>query len=307
MRPSSRSSRRRRCRRLSPRRWRSSTSSRHGSSGLARLETARPSATATCVLAACWRHVGAPDDPPDHEDHNQGGDHEAPHRHHHRRRSLDRHVPRPERHGARRGEDQARLARRAERRSLRAARAALVLCGRSPPQAHLQGALASLNHGGGTGRPRVRRARRLPRWLFRPWLDFCPLSLLLVGVLRQTERRMRDCRFSSDAIAPRPAWPLLGLPRCHTATSDYLGSSATKRVAAISDLRGSSRTAVAALVAEPDLVADGANSLGVALPVREAASEAQAAIDSTGLARRTAPGGDPTTRLNARANAASER
>ena len=42
-------------------------------------------------------------------------------------------------------------------------------------------------------------------------------------------------------------------------------------------------------------------------PRREAASEPQAAIDSTGLARRTAPGGDPTTRLNARAKAASER
>ena len=40
---------------------------------------------------------------------------------------------------------------------------------------------------------------------------------------------------------------------------------------------------------------------------REAASEAHAAIDPTGLARRRAPGGDPTTRLNARANAASER
>jgi len=73
-------------------------------------------------------------------------------------------------------------------------------------------------------------------------------------------------RFSSDAIAPRPAWPLLHLPRCHTATSDYLGSSATNRVAAISDLRVSSRTAVAALVAEPDLVVDGANSLGLLCP-----------------------------------------
>ena len=73
-----------------------------------------------------------------------------------------------------------------------------------------------------------------------------------------------------------------------------------------------------ALVAErPDLVADGANSLRLPCPwkssryvapsAREAASEGQAAIDSTGLARRTAPGGDPTTRLNARANAASER
>jgi hypothetical protein len=37
------------------------------------------------------------------------------------------------------------------------------------------------------------------------------------------------------------------------------------------------------------------------------ASESQAAIDSTGPARRTAPGGVPITRLNARANAASER
>jgi hypothetical protein len=53
-------------------------------------------------------------------------------------------------------------------------------------------------------------------------------------------------------------WPLLHLPRCHTATRDYLGSSATNRVVAISDLRGSSRAAVAALVADADLVADGA-------------------------------------------------
>ena len=45
----------------------------------------------------------------------------------------------------------------------------------------------------------------------------------------------------------------------------------------------------------------------VAPSAREAASESQAAIDSTGPARRTTPGGVPITRLNARANAASER
>ena len=64
-------------------------------------------------------------------------------------------------------------------------------------------------------------------------------------------------------------------------------SSATNRGAAIPDPVESSRH--------------------VAPSAREAASEGQAAIDSTGPARRTAPGGDPTTRLNARANAASER
>jgi hypothetical protein len=48
------------------------------------------------------------------------------------------------------------------------------------------------------------------------------------------------------------------------------------------------------------------NSAIAFLP-RESASEAQAAVGSTGVARRAAPGGDPTTRLNARAKAASER
>ena len=73
-----------------------------------------------------------------------------------------------------------------------------------------------------------------------------------------------------------------------------------------------------ALVAgRPDLVADGVNFLGLPCPLkssryvapsaREAAREGHAVIDSTGPARRAAPGGDPTTRLNARANAASER
>ena len=67
----------------------------------------------------------------------------------------------------------------------------------------------------------------------------------------------------------------------------YVGSSATNRGAAI-----------------PDPVEVLAVSRVVSA---KAAGGGQAAIDSTGLARRTAPGDDPTTRLNARANAASER
>lgn len=72
-----------------------------------------------------------------------------------------------------------------------------------------------------------------------------------------------------------------------------------------SDLSGSSRRAVTALVAER--AALGVSTERCQAARRKAASEVQAAIGSTGLARRTAPGGDPTTRLNARANAASER
>jgi hypothetical protein len=75
---------------------------------------------------------------------------------------------------------------------------------------------------------------------------------------------------------------------------------------------------VTALVAERfDLVADGAQALGIATPKKSsryvapsapgAASECQAVLDSVGLPRRTAPGGEPTTSLNARAKAAWER
>ena len=51
-------------------------------------------------------------------------------------------------------------------------------CGPAPPEAHLQGALASLNHGGEPGTTRVRLSSSVPSWPF--WT--CPFKSRLLAM-----------------------------------------------------------------------------------------------------------------------------